>query len=605
MHPKVEWESDYAELEKKRGLTIQMILDAGANIELSPASLMLAAFIPLSPLDKLWDETFERIDRWTNHIASFEPDYALCDKLQRHGISLNKGVDGCNTLQTVLRKGCNFASVSYLIRNGVQVHSFSRRNDLENDQECIGDSTMLHDALIKVRVDRLKIVDLLLENGADLYAVTSKGISTLEASLRSVSLDQPRSEGIIDEAQQESRHIFWKLFRLMGPRHVSSLKFQQNSFLSYLNYLGESDDNIYAALDAVIDINSYGVCSGYSLLMHAIFLSRTTLATKFLERGCDVNLRIDSFPPHQQGLRADVNAPPTKCGMTALQIAAATGDLGIATVLLEKGADVNAKTGSHFDDNISDKRKLVYRKKDQHAVDFAAGAGHLDMVQLLVDAGGLSANPGVTGLDGGMFEARQEGHNGVVEYLQQHTGHQFSEEMYQALRAPSPQASVITGHRVDELELPSTGSECTDGERSCRCQPVVYGIGDQGNGPAEEIPAAQVLSMAPQSQSPTSGPIAHTTGPGPTNADPIVAPLYGTATEDPHIRDPMQRGEAENASTGELTQFQGNLDHIEANGQNWNGQTHEIGIDSKEGMSPMTRGILEWIEESDFDVYPS
>ncbi|KAK7967871.1 uncharacterized protein PG986_002148 [Apiospora aurea] len=608
MHPYVRWESDYAELEKKRGLTIQMILDAGDNIDLLPASLMLAALIPLSP-DKLMSTTIEGFCRWTNHIASFEPDYALCDKLQRHGISLNKGVDGCNTIQTVLRKGCcNFASVLYLICNGVQVHSSPRRNDLKNDQGRIGDSTMLHDALIKVPVDRLKIVDLLLENSADIYAVTSKGISSLEASLPSFRLDHPYSN-IIEEDRQESLGIFWKLFRPMGPRYVCSLEFQHRSLLSSLVRLGESDENISACLDDLVDLNSYGVSLGHSLLMEAIIWDRTTLAMQLLERGCDVNLRIDSFTPHKQGLYhqcntaiqaacilgtfqivttlldkgADVNAPPTKHGLTALQIAAAGGRIGIATVLLEKVTDVNAKPGRHFHHATCNKCK---RKEVLHAVDFAAGGGHLDMVQLLVDAGGLSANPGVTGLDGAMLGAKEEGHNGILEYTQQHTGHELSEEMCQALGVPSSRASVITGHRVGELELPSTGSECTDGERSCHCQPVVYGIDGQVNGPAEEIPAAQVLSMVPQSHSPTSGPIVHTTGqpgephlrllhtpdadipgPGPTNADPIVATLYRTATEDPRIRDTTKRGKAEDSSTGELTQFQGSLDQIEANGQ--------------------------------------
>lgn len=144
--------SDLSELEKRRSPTIQLLLDAGAHIDIPPASLMLAAIVPLIPY--MQENAQLRADhrrQCLDHIASFKPDYALCGRLQQHGIFFDCGANSRNTLQTVLRKGCNLCTVSYLIRNGVQVHSFPRMNKHLNS---VGDTTMLHDALFMAHVDR-------------------------------------------------------------------------------------------------------------------------------------------------------------------------------------------------------------------------------------------------------------------------------------------------------------------------------------------------------------------------------------------------------------------------------------------------------------------
>ncbi|KAK7935928.1 HET-domain-containing protein [Apiospora marii] len=504
--------SNYSHLEKRRSLTIQSLLDVGAPIDVPAASLTLAALVPLRPHYPGGGSVFinDHIRGWLAHIESFEPDYALCDKLQQHGICFDRGVDHCNTLQTVLREGCNRSTVSYLIYSGVPVHSF--RSEAFDTQ--LGDTTMLHDALLMAHVDRLEIVDLLLKNGANICATTSKGMSILEASLRMPNLNIPYHMQRTKENQQASMDIFRKLFGRMEAKDFSRVEFKRQSFFSYLVELEESDDSICARLDAVGGISSCGVVAGLSPLMHAIMHHRTTLLMKLVERGCDVNLRIDSLPPQQQGnppqfnnalqiacyyergnaegfsivqyllgKGAKANEPPATCGVTALQSAAFGGNLRAVTMLLEHGADVNATPGAHFCWVLSSSEKVTNRHQ---AVDMAASVGHLDMVHLLVEAGGLSGNPGMTGLDGAITAADRNGFTSIVEYLERHTGHQLSDIIYRAKRVPATWTS-------SDASTSSAGSERTDGERSCHCQPAAIdretdGTGEEGYSPVEDIP---------------------------------------------------------------------------------------------------------------------
>lgn len=85
-------------------------------------------------------------------------------------------------------------------------------------------------------------------------------------------------------------------------------------------------------------------------------------------------------------------------------------------MLLDHGADPNAKPGTNFHYRGAGELTNV-----SWAVDMAVYYRHLDMVHLLVKAGGLSGMPGVTGLDGAIIVADKYGSSGIVEYLQQYT----------------------------------------------------------------------------------------------------------------------------------------------------------------------------------------
>ncbi|KAK8032621.1 ankyrin repeat-containing protein [Apiospora arundinis] len=641
-HQTVRRGSDYCELERRRGLTIQLLLDKGVLVTIPPSSIISAALVPFRPH---YLTTMER-DSWIEHIANFKPDYAFCDKLQQHGIGFDSGLCGCNTLHAVLRSGyCNFETVSYMIRCGVRVHSIPCPSGSK-----LGDTTMLHDFLHNAYVDRWKIFEILLENGADIYATTSTGESTLEASLRSPYDQNPFWKDRNKEGFRESMDIFWKIFQLMGSIYVSSLEFTSGSLLSSLISAGESDENICAGLDAIIDINNYNVSSKGSLLMQAILYRRYPLAMQLVERGADVNLQMNSFPslPHtlsptyntalhvvcdsqlsessgtnlvrfllEKG--ADVNAPPTKRGMTALQYASSAGNMDIATMLLGHGADVNAKLGTHCGQHLRKDGTLTHRNKDQ-AVDFAASSGHLDLVDLLVKAGGLSGIPGKTGLDGAMVAAKANGHIAIVEYLQRHTGHQLSDEIYEAHRVPSSSGSVKTSSSFDAasiLSVTSSGGEYTDGESSCHSsnlfqwQHEIWTCPCAPPTPTADPPGPSCpVSLQPSIESPSAGLMAtsgaETLDPASGGADQIFGITTETASDDTRPRSWMNRVATESDGAFEdihpqmfTSQFPkaGDLEH--------ENQKEESVMEAMDHMSPITRGVLGWIEDTDFGYPPS
>ncbi|KAK8131961.1 hypothetical protein PG999_000134 [Apiospora kogelbergensis] len=651
-------------LEKRRSDTIQILLDAGAPIDVPKESLISAALIPLKPSIPYHLLLPKIVNEWTDHVASFEPSYALCDKLRQHGIDFDRGLAGCNTLQSVLREGCNFATVSYLINNGVQVHSIPQKNYslYLGDWGVISyteDTTMLHDALINSHVDRLEIFDILLTNGADVYTTTSKGMSILEASLYAARDDQRFMGWRPPKHQKESMGIFWKLFQLMGPRFAHSLKFKFNSLFAYLMISDESDDTICAGLDALEDLNSYEVILGRSLLMDAARTSRTALVMRLVERGCDINFRVDSLPQHKQGANprfntaleiafwgtkdtsqklpivqfllekgAEVSAPPTKWGpQTALQSAVGFGLLGAVSKLLEKGADVNVKPGSQYSYSCV-KPYWLPRMKIFLSVDIAARQGYLDIMHLLVRAGGLSGLPGVTGLDGAMVIAKERNHTGIVEYLQRHTGHQLTEEMCQAFHMLSSSASERTSSSFSSSGrryAPSVSSEHTDGEHSCHCEPAALDldadvIGESSNDIMEEFTAAQHCSVVLVSDQPgSSRPPQPLVTP---NADLDAATANTHEASHSHLffrgTDPADATQAENVpgdldledlakqvavrgpTPDELMQCEMSLDQANGYDGEWPIQSNETGIGNEECMTPITRGILEWIQGADF-----
>ncbi|KAK8115712.1 hypothetical protein PG984_012214 [Apiospora sp. TS-2023a] len=389
----------------------------------------------------------ERDDR-----AEFKPAIPLHRKLQQRGITFNN-VSDMNTLHMALRKGCNFATPPYLIENGVEVHSFLLKND-EGPSEYKS---------YKFFIDRSRVVDILISNGADMNILSSTGISVLEASLYGPCRERTYSDSKIWACKDEHLKVFWKLFWLTGPHTASSLTFTLRSLISMLIQLGDSDANICTVLDVGLDLDTNPDCqsggeSRVSLLIQAIQEHRVPLAKQLIQRGCDVSQQMSALPgwcrenivfntaieaacEHMSDTDlvsmliekgAEVNPPPSAAGSTPLHRAAYKGSLANASLLLKKAADINAKPGRCYRTDIrpttSVRPTYHYRPSDSwlQAVDVAAYAGHLDMVQLLVEAGGFSGQPGRTGLDGALGIAKVYQHYGVLEYLQ---WHMISEEM--------------------------------------------------------------------------------------------------------------------------------------------------------------------------------
>jgi ankyrin repeat protein len=101
----------------------------------------------------------------------------------------------------------------------------------------------------------------------------------------------------------------------------------------------------------------------------------------------------------------DVNAQGEKYGRTALHLAAMNGHLEIVKLLLEHGADVNAKT------------KEGYGYTALHS---AASNGHLEIVKLLLEHGAdVNAKTKYGGYTA-LHSATMNGHLEIVKLLLEH-----------------------------------------------------------------------------------------------------------------------------------------------------------------------------------------
>ncbi|ROV97825.1 hypothetical protein VPNG_08673 [Cytospora leucostoma] len=324
--------------------------------------------------------------------------------------------------------------VEFLIEKGAQVHSVPSEED---------GRTMLHDALLGDCQGRREITEILLRHGADCQVDSSRP-TILESSL------QPDSNTFRFRNSQEpsditpateSLEIFERLLKLGAPVRIQSQRLESSEWPPLLTLLiarGAKNDLIYQAIEAGVALDEEGglsILRGISQSFHypniigvctplivAIDRKRFDLAVELLNRGSDINGRSRSplfiaceteapiwFLEFLIDKGADVNALRSKDRRTPLQAAAGAGLLNIAALLLSHGADINAVASED----------LYYIRKSR-ALDLAAFMGRLDMVQFLLDAGGRSAIPGVTGVDSAVKVATGTGNFAIVSVLEKH-----------------------------------------------------------------------------------------------------------------------------------------------------------------------------------------
>lgn len=180
------------------------------------------------------------------------------------------------------------------------------------------------------------------------------------------------------------------------------------------------------------DMSDIDVLDGSHALKSAIGQGWFNLAMALIERGVQISGLQPVLPmDHQTVLQhacgraaplwfirylinkgADVNGPPNPDGgWTALQYAAGGGFMNMAELLLNRGADVNARSG----------RVLSSTSPGfMRAIDVAALFTRLDMVHFLIKAGARSARPGLTGFDGAIKIATEWRHLAIAALLQKH-----------------------------------------------------------------------------------------------------------------------------------------------------------------------------------------
>ncbi|KAL2211227.1 ankyrin [Sarocladium strictum] len=93
------------------------------------------------------------------------------------------------------------------------------------------------------------------------------------------------------------------------------------------------------------------------------------------------------------------------------------GSLEVATILMQKGANPNMVwVQSHH----STGHEELWTHVASTALDTSASMNRLDMSQLLLKAGGLSADPGTTGYDGAIKNATEAGFRAITDLIRQH-----------------------------------------------------------------------------------------------------------------------------------------------------------------------------------------
>lgn len=342
-----------------------------------------------------------------------------CEALLMRGLidaHLDYKEEGMDLLHLSIRNHCSFTVVSLLSDKGLKVHSSpGGRNS----------NSMLHDALLSSSRDRSKIVQFLLEKGAD-CKFYGEGLTILEASLwnwRFSSDDDSEYLGIFERLLDAGAPVF------CYPRKRLS---KWRSLISLLLKLGASDGLILRVVDAGASLNAYGYGHSHLLqdvtpLQATLTHRREKLARELIRRGADVHAPaspkagltalqaacLNDLPIHfleyiVVALGVKIDEPPAKVsGLTSLAGAVWGGSLNTVEFLLDHGADVNAMCS--FSAVFSDDKNPLIRP-----LDLAVLSRSLDKVELLLKAGGRSRK---NGLGGAIGIAANEGHFAILSIL--------------------------------------------------------------------------------------------------------------------------------------------------------------------------------------------
>ncbi|KAH0829720.1 hypothetical protein FOPE_10098 [Fonsecaea pedrosoi] len=265
------------------------------------------------------------------------------------------------------------------------------------------------------------LIELFLNSGINLHESSAVDPTLLEACLaKSLLRDNPAKR--------------FEVFELLFERgaHV-----RPGSPLALLIYWDGPKELIRKVLDAGAPIDTYSSGSiSYTPLQAAASVGDQELVALLLSKGADINQPArgllgttalqaacswDAISVAETKVKfnlvkfliehgANVNAPPSDdyFGQTALQAAAVLGDLEIVILLLTHQARVNTLSS------------IGWARFTQTALDYAALYGRMDTVKFLLNAGALSACPGISGYKRAIFYAKHAGKHAIADLIRKH-----------------------------------------------------------------------------------------------------------------------------------------------------------------------------------------
>lgn len=237
--------------------------------------------------------------------------------------------------------------------------------------------------------ERIKIFEYLLDEGADV------SLGSPLATLASFGAPKELVKRVLDLGAKLDAHT---AFRTLWPSKQTPLQAAAS--------VG-NEDLIHLFLEQGANVNSpaRGRCGWTALQAICGWDPATEKEHRRKMSICEILLNSG----------AEINAPASPQGITALQAALSSGDLELTAILIRDGADINgppyvyalARKGCHYRLSVLDR---------------AARSGRLDLAKLLLNANVVSGLRGITGYDGAINLAQYEGHHAVASLIRDHVG---------------------------------------------------------------------------------------------------------------------------------------------------------------------------------------
>ncbi|KAK8059165.1 hypothetical protein PG996_009095 [Apiospora saccharicola] len=397
---------------------VELLAHIGVNIKQHGTETMLKAVGLLNHRDCSW-----RVDR------SYRPNRDIIKALKELGVAWDQdyfsnrdqlssweGWDGresggMDLVQAAVLKGCHEDTVDCLLSEGMQVHS----------EPCKADGKSI--VYAAVENGNLRILEMILERITDvqsdpawpkLLELSFHGYSGIySGQIYGCLKDQGATFAPLTSHCEAKRRL--GLIPKMLRAGVSQEAIQ-SVWGDVVGVALLKEEDFASVLDDTI--HEEGFIWAYNMIEQGICLKDKGI----LWLACQVPACPLWFIRYL--LRRDINIEGSYQGngRTALHYAAENGNLALSTLLMAYGANVN---GIWNYNDLHCAEHGIYGCRTYHAtrrsytpLDLASATGRLDVVKLLLDCGGRSALPGVTGFDGALDLARKWCRGGVVLLLE-------------------------------------------------------------------------------------------------------------------------------------------------------------------------------------------